>query len=59
MTQMQMYANIYLYLFFKEVIQDEAVQEMSAVQDALHEEREKVCTLLFVMYVKCSYLYVY
>ena len=56
---MEILANIYLYLFFKELIQEEVAQEMSAVQDVLNEEREKVCTLLFVMYLKCSYVHVY
>ena len=59
MTQMEIKANMYLYLFFKEMIQQETAQEMSAVQDVLNEDREKVCTLLFVMYVKCSYVHVY
>ena len=50
---------MYLYLVFKELIQEEAAQEMSAVQDVLNEESEKVCTLLFVMYAKCFYVHGY
>ena len=50
----------YILVFvFKELIQEEAAQEMSAVQDVLNEVREKVCNLLFVMYLKCSYVHVY